>query len=148
MYQEGEDRFYYIMIYNEDYPMPEMPKGVEEGIIKGIYKYKVAEGKKADVHLFGSGTIFNEALRAQQILSEKYGVQADVWSVTSYVELRREALEAERWSRLHPDQPERVPYIQQVMEKAGPVVAASDYIKTLPDMLAPWLGDRLVCGGS
>ncbi len=150
MYQDREDCFYYVTVYNENYAHPEIPKieGLREGVLKGIYKYRAATGGPAVVNLFGSGTIFNEALRAQQILSEKYGVQADVWSVTSYVELRREALEAERWSRLHPDQPERVPYIQQVMEKAGPVIAASDYIKTLPDMLAPWLGDRLVSLGT
>src|SRR5947209_4152286 len=151
MYQEGEDRFYYIMIYNEDYPMPEMPKGVEEGIIKGIYKFKAAEGKKADVHLFGSGPILNEALKAQQILSEKYGVQADVWSVTSYNELRREALAVERWNRLHPAEKPKQPYIVSALakEKAdGPIVAASDYMKAIPDQLAPWLGTRLVTLGT
>ncbi|HZD92917.1 MAG TPA: pyruvate dehydrogenase (acetyl-transferring), homodimeric type, partial [Candidatus Sulfotelmatobacter sp.] len=111
MYQEGEDRFYYIMIYNEDYAMPEMPSGVEEGIIKGIYKFKAAEGKKADVHLFGSGPILNEALKAQQILAEKYSVKADVWSVTSYNELRRDALAVERWNRLHPAEKPKTPYI-------------------------------------
>ncbi len=151
MYQEGEDRFYYIMIYNEDYPMPEMPQGVEEGIIKGIYKYKAAEGKKADVHLFGSGPILNEALKAQQILAEKYSVQADVWSVTSYNELRREALAVERWNRLHPAEKPKQPYIVTALakEKAeGPIVAASDYMKAIPDQLAPWLGTRLVTLGT
>ena len=92
MYQEGEDRFYYITVYNEDYPMPEMPKGVEQGILRGIYKYRTADKGKAVVQLFGSGSILNEALRAQEILAEKYGVAADVWSVTSYNELRRDAL--------------------------------------------------------
>jgi pyruvate dehydrogenase E1 component len=151
MYQEGEDRFYYIMIYNEDYVMPEMPKGVEEGIIKGIYKYKAAEGKKADVHLFGSGPILNEALKAQQILSENYGVQADVWSVTSYNELRREALAVERWNRLHPAEKAKQPYILTTLEKEkaeGPIVAASDYMKAIPDQLAPWLGTRLITLGT
>jgi pyruvate dehydrogenase E1 component len=151
MYQEGEDRFYYIMIYNEDYAMPEMPKGVEEGIIKGIYKFKPAEGKKADVHLFGSGTILNEALAAQQILADKYGVQADVWSVTSYNELRREALAVERWNRLHPAEKAKQPYIVSALEKAkadGPIIAASDYMKAIPDQLAPWIGTRLVTLGT
>ncbi len=150
MYQEGEDRFYYIMIYNEDYPMPEMPKGVEEGIIKGIYKFKAAEGKKAaDVHLFGSGPILNEALKAQQILAEKYSVKADVWSVTSYNELRREALACDRWNRLHPAEKSKTPYILATLEKAeGPIVAASDYMKAIPDQLAPWLGTRLVTLGT
>jgi pyruvate dehydrogenase E1 component len=151
MYQQGEDRFYYIMIYNEDYAMPEMPKGVEEGIIKGIYKYKAAEGKTADVHLFGSGPILNEALSAQSILAEKYGVQADVWSVTSYNELRREALAVERWNRLHPTEKQKQPYIVLALEQEkaqGPIVAASDYMKAIPDQLAPWLGTRLVTLGT
>jgi pyruvate dehydrogenase E1 component len=149
MYQEGEDRFYYIMLYNEDYIMPEMPAGCEEGIIKGIYKLKAAEGKKATVQLFGSGTILNEALRAQTILAEKYSVQADVWSVTSYNELRREALAADRWSRLHPTEKQKQPHILTVLEKAdGPIIAASDYMKVVPDQLAPWLGTRLVTLGT
>ncbi len=92
MHQQGEDRFYYITLYNEDYAMPEMPQGVEEGILRGIYKLRPAAAGKAMVQLFGSGSILNEALRAQQILAEKYGVPADVWSVTSYNELRRDAL--------------------------------------------------------
>jgi pyruvate dehydrogenase E1 component len=149
MYVEGEDRFYYIMLYNEDYVMPEMPAGCEEGILKGIYKLKVAEGKKATVQLFGSGTILNEALRAQTILAEKYGVQADVWSVTSYNELRREALGTDRWNRLHPTEKEKKPYILSVLEKTeGPIIAASDYMKVVPDQLSPWLGTRLVSLGT
>src|SRR5271167_637190 len=98
MYQELEDRFYYITIYNEDYAMPEMPPGCEEGILRGIYKCKPASSGKATMQLFGSGPILNEALRAQGILTEKYGVQADVWSATSYNELRRDALSIERWN--------------------------------------------------
>src|SRR5689334_12343590 len=151
MYEKGEDRFYYIMIYNEDYAMPEMPPGVEEGIIKGIYKFKAAEGKKADVHLFGSGPILNEAVSAQAVLAEKYDVQADVWSVTSYNELRREALAVERWNRLHPTEKPKQPYIVSALEKekaAGPIIAASDYMKAIPDQLAPWLGTRLITLGT
>src|SRR5262245_40781471 len=130
MYESGEERFYYIMIYNEDYAMPEMPTGVEEGIIKGIYLFKAAEGKKPTVQLFGSGPILNEALRAQSILAEKYGVQANVWSVTSYNELRREALATERWNRLHPAEKSKQPYVLTALEKAdGPIIAASDYVK-------------------
>jgi pyruvate dehydrogenase E1 component len=149
MYEKGEDRFYYIMIYNEDYAMPEMPAGSEEGIIKGIYLFKAAEGKKATVQLFGSGPILNESLRAQSILAEKYGVQANVWSVTSYNELRREALATERWNRLHPAEKSKQPYILTALEKAeGPIIAASDYVKAVPDQLAPWLGARLVTLGT
>jgi pyruvate dehydrogenase E1 component len=151
MYQEREDRFYYITLYNEDYPMPEMPEGVREGILRGIYKYKAAPGGKATVQLFGSGSILNEALRAQAILADKYGVQADVWSVTSYNELRREALATERWNRLHPSEPEKKPYILTALEEAkaqGPIVAATDYMKIVPDQLAPWLTGRLVTLGT
>ncbi|MGZ4833676.1 MAG: transketolase-like TK C-terminal-containing protein, partial [Terriglobales bacterium] len=144
MYQEREDRFYYITAYNEDYAMPEMPQGVQEGILRGIYKLKSAPGGNASVQLFGSGTILNEAVRAQQILAEKYSVQSDVWSVTSYNELRRDALAVERWNRLHPSQPEKKPYILTALDGAdGPIIAATDYLKIVPDQLAPWLLSRL-----
>jgi pyruvate dehydrogenase E1 component len=149
MYEKGENRFYYIMLYNEDYAMPEMPKGVEEGIVRGIYKYKAAEGGKASAQLFGSGPILNEAVRAQSILAEKYNVPADVWSVTSYTELRREALVVERWNRLHPAESAKTPYIVTTLEKTeGPIVAATDYLKAVPDQLATWLGPRLVTLGT
>jgi pyruvate dehydrogenase E1 component len=153
MYQEGESVFYYITMYNEDYAMPPMPENdteaVRQGILRGIYKFKPAKKGKAAVQLFGSGPILNETLRAQEILAEKYGVQADVWSVTSYNELRRDALAIERWNRLHPAEPERVPYIVTALQGSkGPIVAASDYMKTLPDQLSPWLSGRLVSLGT
>ncbi len=151
MYKNGEDRFYYIMLYNEDYVMPQMPEGCREGIIRGIYKCKDADGKKVVVQLFGSGPILNEAIRAQGILAEKYGVQASVWSVTSYNELRRDALAIERWNRLHPAAPPKEPYILTALKDAkaeGPIVAATDYLKAVPDQLAPWLGARLVSLGT
>ncbi len=149
MYQELEDRFYYITLYNEDYAMPQMPPGCEEGILRGIYKYKSAAGGRAALQLFGSGSILNEALRAQNILAEKYGVQADVWSVTSYNELRRDALSIERWNRLHPAEPEKRPYILTVLDQSeGPIVAATDFMKVVPDQLSPWLGRRLVTLGT
>jgi len=149
MYQDGEDRFYYITVYNEDYPMPEMPKDSAEGILRGLYKFKPAAGGKPVLQLFGSGPILNEALRAQQILAEKYKVQADLWSVTSYNQLRREALATERWNRLHPAEKEKRPYILQALDGAeGPIVAATDYMKIVPDQLAPWLTGRLVTLGT
>jgi len=149
MYEKGENRFYYIMLYNEDYTMPEMPRGVEEGIVRGIYKYKAAEGGKASLQLFGSGPILNEAVGAQSILAEKYGVYADVWSVTSYTELRREALAVERWNRLHPAEAPKTAYIVTTLAQTeGPIVAASDYMKAVPDQLAPWLGTRMVTLGT
>ena len=149
MYQQGEDLFYYITLYNEDYPMPPMPEGSREGILAGLYKYSAAAGAKATVQLFGSGSILNEALRAQQILGEKYGVSADVWSVTSYNQLRRDALAVERWNRLHPTEPEKRPYIFSALDGSeGPIIAASDYMKVVPDQLAPWLPGRLVTLGT
>ena len=145
MYQLQEDRFYYLTLYNENYPMPAMPQELNpEGVLKGIYRFQAAAEGKAVVQLFGSGPILNEAVRAQQILAEKYGVAADVWSVTSYNELRRDALAAERWNRLHPDQTARVPYIVEAIQGAeGPIVAATDYMKVVADQVAPWLPGRM-----
>jgi len=150
MFEKNEDRFYYITAYNEDYAMPEMPPGVEEGILRGIYRYKAAE-QKAVIQLFGSGPMLNEAVKAQQILAEKYGVHADVWSATSYNELRRDALAIERWNRLHPAEPEKLPYILQALNEAGAegaIIAATDFMKVVPDQLAPWLPGRLVSLGT
>jgi pyruvate dehydrogenase E1 component len=145
MYQNQEDLFYYLTLYNENYPMPAMPKDLNpEGVLKGIYRFQAAAKGKAAVQLFGSGPILNEALRAQQILADKYDVAADVWSVTSYNELRREASSVERWNRLHPDQPEKIPYVAQALEGAdGPIIAATDYMKVVADQIAPWLPGRM-----
>ncbi|MGB7190320.1 MAG: pyruvate dehydrogenase (acetyl-transferring), homodimeric type [Acidobacteriaceae bacterium] len=149
MYQENEPVFYYITMYNEDYAMPAMPEGAQEGIVRGIYKLKPAAKGKATAQLFGSGPILNEVLKAQEILADKYSVQADVWSVTSYNELRRDALAIERWNRLHPAEVEKTPYIVKALNGAkGPIIAASDYMKSLPDQLAPWLLNRLVSLGT
>ncbi len=148
MYQQKEDLFYYITLYNEDYPMPDMPEGCREGILRGIYKFKAGSGKAA-VQLFGSGSILNEALRAQDILESKYKISADVWSVTSYNQLRRQALETDRWNRLHPAEASKRPEILKVLDgNEGPIIAASDYMKAVPDQLAPWLGARLVTLGT
>ncbi len=152
MYVKGEDAFYYLTMYNEDYPMPPMPEGCAEGIIKGLYKLKPG-AEPATLQLFGSGPILNEVLRAQTLLAEKYKVHADVWSVTSYTEVRRDALAVERWNRLHPAEPARKSYLEeQLGGTEGPIVAASDYMKSLPDGLAPWLngpnGPRLVTLGT
>ena len=151
MYQEGEDLFYYITLYNDTYPMAAMPQGCEQGILKGIYRFKASENKKpkVKVQLFGSGPILIEATKAQAILEENYGVSADVWSVTSYNELRRDALATERWNRLHPAEPVKKPYIQTVLEGAeGPIVAASDFMKAVQDQIAPWLPGRMVTLGT
>ena len=145
MYELQEDRFYYLTLYNENYAMPAMPQGLNpEGVLKGIYRFQAAREGKAVVQLFGSGPILNEAVRAQKILADQYGVAADVWSVTSYNELRRDALAAERWNRLHPDETARVPYLVEALRGAeGPIVAATDYMKVVADQVAPWLPGRM-----
>jgi len=151
MYKDGENWFYYITVMNEPYAMPAMPAGVREGILKGMYKFRASTNKKAKLkaQLFGSGAILNEALRAQQILEQKYGVAADVWSVTSYKELYVDAIEAERWNRLNPGAKPKVPYVSQCLADApGVLVAASDYLKTLPNMIAKWMPRRLAALGT
>jgi len=142
MFEKQEKIFYYITVMNENYAMPEMPKGAKEGILKGMYKFKSSGLKKADAkaQLFGSGTILNQVIQAQEILEKDYKVSADVWSVTSYKELRREALEVERWNMLNPDKKQKVSYITQTLSKEeGVFVASSDYVKALPDSIAKWL---------
>jgi len=153
MYKDGENIFYYITVMNEPYAMPVMPSspGVKEGILKGMYKFREATNKKSKLRaqLFGSGAILNEALRAQEILEQKYGVAADVWSVTSYKCLYTDAIECERWNRLHPDETPRVPYIAQCLkDQPGVLVAASDYLKVLPGMVSKWVPRRLATLGT
>ncbi|MCB9384564.1 MAG: pyruvate dehydrogenase (acetyl-transferring), homodimeric type [Bryobacterales bacterium] len=149
MYQEMEDVFYYLTLENDNYVHPEMPEGVEEGILKGCYRFKAAEKGDAKVHLWGSGAIFPEALKAQQILAEKYKIAADLWSVTSYGQLRRDAQEADRWNRLHPTEDERKPYVVELFgEGDQPIIAASDYMKVLPDGLTPYLPGRITALGT
>jgi pyruvate dehydrogenase E1 component len=141
MYVKGEDVYYYLTLYNQDYPMPAMPAGVEDGIIRGMYLFRGAiQQAKYRAQLLGSGVILLEALRAQEILAQKFDVAADVWSVTSYQMLRDEALSAERWNRLHPGEPGRVPYVTKALESApGPVIAATDFMKSVPDMVSRWI---------
>ncbi len=151
MYVEQEDLFYYITVMNETYKQPPMPQGVKEGILKGMYKFRDSQNKEAKLHaqLFGSGTILNEVLKAQEVLGDKYGVAADVWSVTSYKELYRDGLEKERWNMLHPSEIKRVPYITECVKDApGVFVAASDYVMALPDSISQWLPRPLVSLGT
>ena len=150
MFAEGEDCFYYLTVYNEQYPMPAMPAGVEEGIRRGIYKVaSAAEVANAPrVHLFGSGAILREALAAQPLLAER-GVAADVWSVTSYSELRRDALACERWNRLHPIAEPRQSYLSRCLaDEKWPVIAVSDYLKSVPDQVARFVPDGFVALGT
>ena len=150
LYQEGETAIYYLTAENENYEMPPMPEGVEEGIIRGIYKYSSKDAGKGKhrVQLFGSGAILRSVLSAQELLAEKYGISSDVWSVTSYTELRRDAHRCRRWNMLHPAEPPQKPYIQQVLEgHEGPFIAASDYVRALGEQLQPWIpGDYFVLG--
>jgi pyruvate dehydrogenase E1 component len=151
MYKDGEDIFYYITLMNEPYAMPAMPGDVKEGILKGLYRFRASENKKSKLRaqLFGSGSILREALQAQDILDEKYGVAADVWSVTSYKALYVDGVEAERWNRLHPGARPRVPYLTKALGDApGVLVAASDYLKTLPNMVSKWMPRRLASLGT
>jgi pyruvate dehydrogenase E1 component len=141
MYHDGEQVFYYLTLYNENYYMPSMPEGVEDGILKGLYKFrKGRENKKHKAHIFGSGPLLREALKAQEILAEGYDVSADVWSATSYKLLRTEALTIRRWNMLHPTLPPRKSYLEAVLENEnGAFVAISDYMKVVPDQIAPWI---------
>jgi pyruvate dehydrogenase E1 component len=150
MYQEGEDLFYYLSLYNEEYPMPSMPVGVEDGILKGLYKFrKGEEGKKHKTHIFGSGTIILQALRAQQILAERYNVSADVWSATSYKLLKTDLQRCSRWNMLHPTEPVRKSYLETLLEgEKGVFVAVSDNVKLVPDQIAPWVPGGLATLGT
>ncbi|WP_058867410.1 pyruvate dehydrogenase (acetyl-transferring), homodimeric type [Chloracidobacterium thermophilum] len=141
MYEQGEDVFYYITVYNENYAMPAMPRGVEEGILRGLYLFKPClDAKRHIVQIFGSGAIMMQALEAQRILAERYDVAADVWSATSYRALRDDALQAEAWNLAHPLEKPRVPYLQKVLANAeGPIIAVSDYMKAWPDSIARWV---------
>ena len=145
MYQEQEHIFYYITVMNEQYEMPPMPEGSREGILKGMYKVRPAGNAKSrfTAQLLGSGAILNEVLSAQKML-EKYDVAADVWSVTSYQELYRDGHACERWNMLHPTEEQKTPYVTQCLADApGVIVAASDYLKVLPDSIDRWMPRRL-----
>ena len=150
MFANNEDIFYYLTLYNENYTMPPMPPGVEDGILKGLYRFKAGvEGKKLKAHIFGSGPIINQALRAQQILAERYGVSADVWSATNYKELRSDALNCQRWNMLHPTETPKKSYLEKLLEKEqGVFVAVSDFMRLVPDQIAPWVPGGLTTLGT
>jgi pyruvate dehydrogenase E1 component len=151
MYVEQESIFYYLTVMNEQYAMPPMPDGVRDGILKGLYRFRAssAPGRAARAQLFGSGAILPEVVKAQEILESKYEVGADVWSVTSYSELYRDGHAVERWNMLHPGDTPRVPYVTQCLAEApGVLVAASDYVKALPDSIDRWLPRPLTTLGT
>ena len=153
MYKDGENIFYYITVMNEAYAMPPMPSdpGVKDGILKGMYKYRASENKKSKLRaqIFGSGAILREVLKAQEILGEKYGVAADVWSVTSYKALYYDGINTERWNLLHPTEKPRAPYISQILSDApGVIVAATDYLKALPNLVSKWIPRHMATLGT
>ncbi|HEX3428693.1 MAG TPA: pyruvate dehydrogenase (acetyl-transferring), homodimeric type, partial [Candidatus Limnocylindrales bacterium] len=152
MYHRGEDVFYYITLYNENYAQPKKADGIDEGIVRGLYRFADAPdlGRKAQrARLVGSGAILQQVIAAQQLLAEKAGIAAEIYSAPSFPLLRRDALEAERWNRLHPDEPAHVPYVSTVLgPDGGPIVAATDWMKSLPDMVARWLPPYYVSLGT
>jgi len=150
MFVDNLDVFYYLTLYNENYPMPPMPAGVEDGILRGIYLFRKGEGSgRSRVTLLGSGPILMQVLRTQEMLQEKYDIAADVYSVTSYQQLRNEALEVERWNRLHPTEPQRRAYVEECLAgRKGPAIASTDYIRTFADQIRPFVPGRYVALGT
>ena len=153
MVQEQEDVFYYITVMNENYSHPALPKGAEEGILKGLYRLREGASGEGEgtprVQLLGSGTILREVIAAAELLETDWGVAADVWSATSFNELRREAQDVHRWNLLHPDQPQRKSYVEQCLEDTrGPVIASTDYVRAYPDMIRPYVQRRYVTLGT
>jgi pyruvate dehydrogenase E1 component len=149
MFAEQEDVFYYLSVMNENYAHPAMPKGAEAGILKGMYLLQAGGKGKVRVNLMGSGTILREVIKAAEILEKDYGVPADVFSAPSFSELRREALDIERKNMLNPDAPQAVPYVRQVLgDRTGPFIAATDYMRIVPDQIRQWVPGRFIVLGT
>ena len=149
MYVEGEGVFYYISVMNENYAQPALPPGAEAGIVRGGYRLRSGGKGKVRSVLLGSGTILREVIAAADILEKQFKIPADVYSITSFSELRREALECERWNLLHPADPPRVSYVQELLKaQQSPIVAATDYMRTVPDQIRQWLPGAYVTLGT
>jgi len=149
MVQNQEDIYYYITLMNENYTHPAMPKGVEAGILKGMYPFSVSKAKGPKVQLMGSGVILREVIAAAELLEKDWGVSADVWSVPSFTELRREGLDAERWNMLNPEQKPRISYVEECLAKTeGPVVASTDYMKAFADQIRNFVPRRYIALGT
>ncbi|MCU0724881.1 MAG: pyruvate dehydrogenase (acetyl-transferring), homodimeric type [Planctomycetes bacterium] len=147
MLEKGEDLIYYVTLYNEKYPMPDLPPGVEEGVLGGLYLLAPASGDGPRVRLLGSGTILREVQKAAGLLADRFGVRAAVYSATSFNELRREAIEVERRNRLHPDAPPRTPFVARALAgETGPVIAATDYMRLVADQVSPWVPGLISLG--
>jgi pyruvate dehydrogenase E1 component len=140
MYVNKENIFYYVTVMNENYHQPAMPAGASEGILRGMYQFSKGSRKKLRAQLLGSGAILREVIAAAALLEAEWGVAADVWSVTSFNELRRDGIDAQRWNMLHPDKKPKVPYVASLLAKTdGPVIAATDYIRTYADQIRPFI---------
>jgi pyruvate dehydrogenase E1 component len=153
MYVDNEDVYFYITTLNENYPHPAMPEGAEEGILKGMYRLRTVEAggdnPTLKTRLLGSGAILREVEAGADLLAKDFGVSSEIWSVTSFTELRRDGLETERWNMLHPEEPARVSYVEQALGKGvGPVIAATDYIKAIPDGIRPYVPARFKALGT
>lgn len=149
MAQEQEDVFYYLTLMNENYRHPEMPKGAEQGIVKGLYPFSKSKAKGPRAQLMGSGVMLREVIAAAELLEQDWGVAADVWSATSFTELRREGLDVHRWNLLHPEQKPRTSYVEQCLKKAdGPVIASTDYMKSFADQIRAFVPQRYVVLGT
>ena len=149
MYVDQQDVYYYITAMNENYQQPAMPKAAEDGIIKGMYLLQGGGKKKKKVQLMGSGTILREVIAAAKLLNKDWGVDADIWSCTSFNELAREAQDAERWNRLHPLEKEKTPYVSQLLKgHRGPVIAATDYIQQYAEQIRAWIPSSYIVLGT
>ncbi|MBM4005307.1 MAG: pyruvate dehydrogenase (acetyl-transferring), homodimeric type [Planctomycetes bacterium] len=151
LYEEGETAIYYLTLTNENYAMPALPEGVEEGIIRGIYRFATREPSAIQhrVNLFGSGAILRCVLAAAEILAERFGIASNIWSVTSYTQLRRDAQACDRWNMLHPTLPPRKSFLENALAgESGLFVAASDYVRALPEQLARWIPGELFALGT
>jgi pyruvate dehydrogenase E1 component len=150
MLHEQEDIYYYITVMNENYHHPEMPKGAEDGILRGMYLLREGPpGKSGRVQLLGSGAILREVEAAAQLLADDFGVGSDVWSVTSFNQLRRDGIDAERWNLVHPEEKPRQAYVAQCLNgHEGPAIASTDYIRTFADHIRPYLDRRYVTLGT
>jgi pyruvate dehydrogenase E1 component len=149
MYQEKENVFFYITVMNENYQHPAMPEGAEEGILKGIYLLRESQGEGLRVQLLGSGAILREVIAAADLLEKDFKVQADIWSVTSFTELQREGTAVARWNMLHPEEAPRHSYVaQQLAGRAGPIIAATDYVRAYPEQIRPYVSQAYTCLGT
>ena len=152
MYGEADEScFYYLTLLNENYSQPDMPDGVEEGIIRGMYELRrsASRAKKKRVQLMGSGSILREVIAAAELLENDWGVAADIWSAPSFVELRRDGMAVDRWNMLHPEQTPKTSFVAQCLDgRPGPVIASTDYMKSYADQIRPWISNRFVALGT